>query len=209
MDKIGVLSCGIGNTFSVVNSLSKINIYPEIVNNIKSLNNIQKLILPGVGSFDACMETLQISRLDEAIKDYVNSEKLSILGICAGMQILFDKSEEGKSKGLSLLKGNVVSLRSKCLKEQRIPHISIKAINNLHSFNGGKYSKVVRDKEYIYFTHSYAVVDTIENADIGYTFLDKTSFIGMIKKNNIWGIQGHPEKSHDAGSRILKMFVDS
>ena len=199
--KIGIVDYNMGNLASVKNALKKINSNAEIVKNPENIKNYDKLILPGVGAFGDAMEHLKSTGMNDAIKDFVKSGKY-ILGVCLGMQLLFEKSEEfGTYKGLGFIEGEVVYFDKQKVGEHKIPHMGWNKLFNKSSalFEGLK-------NPYLYFVHSLHVVCD-EKYVIGKT-LYGYEFVSAVNKDNVFGIQPHPEKSHNEGLRILKNFVN-
>ena len=199
--KIGIVDYNMGNLASVKNAFDKIGKKADIIKNPDEIKNYDKIILPGVGAFKDAMEHLKSSGMDEAIKDFVKSGKY-MLGVCLGMQLLFESSEEfGKSEGLGFIEGKVVYFDKDKVGEHKIPHMGWNKLfnNNLAIFKG-------LENPYLYFVHSlHAVCD--EKYVIGKT-LYGYEFVSAVNKDNIFGFQPHPEKSHDEGLRILKNFIE-
>ncbi len=198
--KIGIVDYNMGNLASVKNALKKIGSNAEVVKEAQKLKNYDKLILPGVGAFADAMEHLNKTGLDEAIKEFVKTGKY-LLGVCLGMQLLFETSEEfGENKGLGLIKGRVVYFDRKKTKGYKIPHMGWNKLFNKHSplFEG-------LNNPYLYFVHSlHALCD--EKYVIGKTIYGY-EFVSAVNKENVFGVQPHPEKSHNEGLKILKNFV--
>jgi glutamine amidotransferase len=192
-----------GNLASVLNGCKLINIPAQIESNPTKLKEYDKVILPGVGAYKDAMQSLKDTGMYDAIKEFASSGK-PILGICLGMQLLFDSSEEfGITKGLGLISGKVVAFdKSKMdMNEHKIPHVGWnKAFNKPNKLFKGL------ENPYLYFVHSYHIVCdekyTIATTHYGY------DFTSAVQKNNIYGFQPHPEKSHDNGIKILKNFMD-
>jgi len=199
---LAIVDYNMGNLASVYNACKLIDVEANIVSNPQDLQKYKKVILPGVGAFGDAMEHLEQTGMLEAVKEFASSGK-PILGICLGMQLLFDSSEEfGNTKGLGLIPGKVIPFdKSKMdMSEHKVPHVGWnKAFN--------KPNKLFEDLEnpYLYFVHSYhAVCDdkyTIATTHYGY------DFVSAVQKDNIYGFQPHPEKSHDNGIQILKNFM--
>lgn len=201
---IAVIDYGIGNVSSIVNMLKKIDFTAILASTIEEIQDADKLILPGVGSFDAGMRRLYESGLVETIKKHAIIDEKPLLGICLGMQMLGRKSEEGKEVGLSLIPFDNKRFDFSDRKDLKIPHmgwdmacIEIQddpIVQNLDAM------------QRYYFVHSYhAVCDSEENilmrCEYGY------SFAAAVKNKNIYGVQFHPEKSHKFGMALLENFA--
>ena len=197
---IGIIDYGIGNINAFYNIYKEKNINLKIISNSEDLNqNIKKLILPGVGSFDNAVSLLQEKKLFKKIIDFTKNPDNKILGICIGMQILAQRSLEGNLNGMKLIDGKFEKLKNKIL-----PHIgwnNIKFNNKINIFEG------IDQNSYFYFLHSYALLSLNEQYKICETFYGE-NFISAFKKDNIYGIQFHPEKSHLLGSKILLNFYE-
>jgi len=199
---IGIVDYNMGNLASVINACKLIGVEAKIESDPKKLNEYDKIILPGVGAYKDAMQSLKSTGMYDAVKACANTNK-PILGICLGMQLLFDSSEEfGLTQGLGLIPGKIIAFdKSKMdMNEHKIPHVGWnKAFN--------KKSKLFEGLEnpYLYFVHSYHAVCedkyTIATTHYGY------DFTSAVQKDNIYGFQPHPEKSHDNGIQILKNFV--
>ena len=196
--KIQIIDLKINNIFSLYNSLKKIgykNI--EIINTKKNINS-NLLFLPGVGSFYKASRLLKKNNFDEQIKNFTKDKNNKLFGICLGMQLLFEESNEfGKSKGLGLVRGKVKKFSSTL----RVPHIGwasvIKNKKNIKSFN-------FENEGNFYFVHSYYCEPVEKKIIYTYTKYLKKKFCSSIKKENILGTQFHPEKSGLNGLKILK-----
>ncbi len=202
--KIAIVDYNMGNLRSVQNAMQKIG-HPAVIE--KEPNKIaeyDKLILPGVGAFGDAMEHLRSSGMDEAIKEFAASGK-PLLGICLGMQLLFDKSYEfGEHEGLGLIRGEVVPFdTSRFPHRLKVPHMGW---NELFVQKRSPLFEGLPKAFYLYFVHSYHVVCEQEQT-IGKT-LYGYEFVSAVQKANIFGFQPHPEKSHDVGLAILKNFVE-
>ncbi|MBO5328334.1 MAG: imidazole glycerol phosphate synthase subunit HisH [Clostridia bacterium] len=197
---IAIIDYGVGNLFSLKCSLKKIGLSAEVTADINQINSADKIILPGVGAFGDAILKLKTSGLDKVVKDQIKREK-PLLGICLGMQLLFEKSYEyGEHDGLNVLKGSVNPLADS-VKNLRVPHMGWNALNFTKQSPLFKY---VNEGEYVYFVHSYHA----ENCNDS---LIATSFYGKdvtaaVQSGNVFATQFHPEKSGDTGLRILKAF---
>lgn len=197
---IGIIDYGIGNISSFYNIYKENDIKLKLISKPHELDhNVKKLILPGVGSFDKAISLLKNKSLFEAIISFSENENNKLLGICVGMQILAEKSSEGKCQGLGLIDGNFEKLNNRIL-----PHIgwnSAKLKKKINLFDG------IKQDTYFYFLHSYALLSLDEKYTICTTSYDE-NFISAFNKKNIYGIQFHPEKSHLAGTKILLNFYN-
>ena len=199
---LGIIDYNMGNLASVYNACSKFTKDLKIVKNADDLKNLDKIILPGVGAYKDAMQHLEDSGLKDAILDFANSKK-PLLGICLGMQLLFESSEEfGYTKGLGLIEGKVVKFdKSKMSSDLKIPHMGWNKIVN-------KDNPLFKNLQnpYLYFVHSYHVITddkyTIATTNYGY------DFVSAVNKDNIFGFQPHPEKSHNNGLKILENFIN-
>ena len=200
---IGIVNYGIGNLQSVKNSLDFLNIPNAIINKPEEINNFDKIILPGVGAFGAAMEKLNSLGFAGEIKKFA-SENKPILGICLGMQLLFDEGyEHGRHKGLGLVEGKVLPFNEK-VKDLPLPQIGW---NNITKENISPLLENVESNSSFYFVHSFYCEPeekdiVVANSDYG------IKFASIIHKKNIFGCQFHPEKSQSAGLQILKNFND-
>lgn len=203
---IAIIDYGIGNVSSIVNMLKKIGIAVTLASNIEEIQAADKLILPGVGSFDAGMKKLKDGGLvDEIKKDVIINEK-PILGICLGMQMLGRKSEEGIEEGLSLIPFECKRFNFNGSKAFKIPHMGWDITKTEL-----KDDPIVKNLDLVqryYFVHSYyAVCDNEENILMRCEY--GNSFAAAVKNKNIYGVQFHPEKSHKFGMMLLENFARS
>jgi glutamine amidotransferase len=201
---IAIVNYNMGNLGSVQNAFDKIGAKAKIESNPERLKEYDKLVLPGVGAFGDAMTHLKEVGLDEAILDFAKSGKY-VMGTCLGMQLLFDKSQEfGANEGLGLIEGEVVAFDKEKFdnKELKVPHMGWNEMfvqKEDAIFNG------LPKDFYLYFVHSYHVVCNDKYA-LGKT-LYGYEFVSAVKKDNIYGFQPHPEKSHNKGLKILENFV--
>lgn len=198
---VTIIDYGLGNIWSVKNAFEFLGSQVEVTSDPKAISNADCLILPGVGSFDKGIKNLYSEGIIDSLNEAVLVKKKPILGICLGMQLLADRSEEGQSiDGLGYISGSVLKITR---KELRIPHIGFnetKASNNKSFF-----SSVVNSN--FYFVHSYHFIPTDSNHIICTTNYG-TSFVSGIQKDNVIGVQFHPEKSQSSGLVFLKNFIN-
>ncbi len=201
---IGIINYGMGNLSSVKNALDYLTIPNTLVNHPDEINSCSKLILPGVGAFGLAMQNLHELKFIDSILEFTQVKQKALLGLCLGMQLLFDKScEHGTHNGLSLIKGEVKNLND-AVKNVPVPHMGW---NQLIELNNSTLLKgIVKDDQIMYFVHSYyccASNKELVTAQVNYEF----NFDVMIESNNIFGCQFHPEKSQKSGLQILKNFA--
>ena len=196
---IHIIDYGAGNLFSVQNALNYLQIENKITADPADLAGADGIILPGVGAFRDAMTMLNESGFTEAIKVQASAGK-PILGICLGMQMLFEKGYEfGETDGLGLIPGNVVLIDGGGLK---IPHMGW---NDLTVLNDCPLSADVADGDYVYYVHSYRA-DTSDEYISCYTMYNE-KIPGLVYRDNVYGAQFHPEKSGQVGMNILKNFA--
>lgn len=194
---IGIIDYGMGNLRSVQKAFEFLGYEAEIIDNRKDIKKADKIVLPGVGAFADAIETIRKKEFDKAIFEAVD-EKKPFLGICLGMQMVFDVSyENGEYEGLGLIKGTVKRLPDTV----KIPHIGW---NNLDIKMREPLFKGVGESPYVYFVHSY-YLETDAPVVSATTFYGKEIQVA-VQKNNIYALQFHPEKSGDIGLKILDNF---
>lgn len=199
---IVIIDYGMGNLKSVYNALISIGCKCKISSDINEIKKAKALILPGVGAFPDCMDNLYKANVVEVIKEEVKKGK-ALLGICLGMQVLFEKGYEGEEReGLGLLKGEIRKMEGKSLK---IPHIGW---NNLEKNKEDDLLKGLDNNTFVYYVHSYRV-ENYNNEDlVGYSTYGDLIIPGLFRKGNIMGAQFHPEKSGEDGLNILRNFKE-
>ena len=201
---IAIMDYGVGNLFSLRCSLEKTGAEVVVTKDPEVLRRAEKLILPGVGAFEDAANKLRSSGLDQVVKEEVSRGK-PLLGICLGMQMLFEKSYEyGEHEGLGLLKGKVVSMEGTIPPNLQIPHIGWNALH----FQKPDCPLLANIKEHdcVYFVHSYHAVDCGDS--LAATAEYGPELTAMVAKDNVFGCQFHPEKSGRVGLNILKAFCD-
>ncbi len=201
---IAIPNYGLGNIGSLINSLNKIEANFSLVSDPGNLKKYNRIILPGVGTFAKAMNKLEASGWAEAIKIF-NNQKKPILGICLGMQLLFNNSEEFNNKnvkGLGFIEGKVKLLKSNI--NYKIPHMGW---NNIDLTNNHKIFSGLSPNVDYYFVHSYACFPENKNNILG-TTQHYEKFVSVVSKENIIAFQFHPEKSPPSGLKILKNFSE-
>ena len=189
MAKIGLIDYGMGNLFSVQQAFKRLNQPLDLIRDIKALKSCDALILPGVGAFDPAMMNLKKTELVPLIIDWINNGK-PLMGICLGLHLLFETSDEGTSEGLGVFKGHIRRLPQE--KNERIPHIGWSPINKINDcpiLENYPYSN------WMYFVHSYSACPLEPKQTVATTKFGKTDFSSMVWHKNTGACQFHPEKS--------------
>ena len=199
---ITIINTNTGNFLSVVNMLKKIGYETILTDDYDVISKSKIIIFPGVGNFDFVMDKIYEKKIDTAIFNAIN-ENSKLLGICVGMQALFTKSEEGKLKGLDLIKGNIKKFNFK-EKNIKVPHMGW---NQVVFKNESKFASEL-NKNRFYFVHSYYAECNNKNDIFGTTDYYE-NFVSFVKKENIYGVQFHPEKSHFFGKKFLEIFLEN
>lgn len=189
---VGILDYGVGNIASLEGALKKLGFQVTVGSTESALTNVDALFLPGVGSFPYAMHNLRKSKMDKFLRARFDAEDLNVLGICLGMQIFFDYSDEGDCEGLGLFNGKVRRFDDKeC-------HVGW---NMVHS----RSHEIVSKTSAYYFNHSY-YVDCAEGYTVATSSYQK-DFTVVVKKNRFYGVQFHPEKSQNIGAQLINKFV--
>ncbi len=200
---LAIIDYGVGNLFSLVSSLKSIGVDAVITGDKEVIEKADRLILPGVGAFGDASQKLRDSGLSETVKKAV-AKGTPLMGICLGMQLLFEKSYEyGEHEGLGLLKGSVVPMENTIPENLKIPHIGW---NGLKFKKESPIFKYINDGDFVYFVHSFYAVDC-EDSLIATTEYGK-ELTAAVGKGNVYGCQFHPEKSGSVGLKILKAFSE-
>ena len=198
---ICVIDYKMGNLHSVENAIRKLGTDCVVSSSPDDIRRADKLILPGVGAFPDAIKALNESGLFDVIIDECNNGK-PLLGICLGMQLLFQKSYEfGESEGLGFIEGNVIPINA---QELKIPHIGWNSISLLAP--NDKLMCGINEGDYVYFVHSFRADTSDENIVCNTQYGEKIPALVKAKDKNIWGAQFHPEKSHDVGLKILENY---
>ena len=198
MVSVAIFDYGAGNIFSLKNSLEKVGATVDIITTFDKPNHYSGLLLPGVGNFDPAIKSIhEHSKI--GFKDFVKDDT-PVLGICLGMEMFFEKSEEGHEKGLSVIDGEVIELPS----SMKIPHMGW---NNLEIKKPGKILEGIDDGSWVYFVHSFLVKPSsndVITAESDYGI----KVPAVVEKSNFFGTQFHPEKSGKIGSIMIQNFLD-
>ena len=202
---IAIIDYGLGNIKAIANVYKQLNIVHKVARTIDDLQDSSKLILPGVGAFDHAMKQLEKSGLRDSLDDMVLRKKVPVIGICVGMQMLAQTSEEGSLPGLGWLDATVKKFDTAKLKQRtRLPHMGwndVVPVVNHRLFHG------LENDACFYFLHSYYFhcnnfYDSIATSYYG------DSFTCAVNGKNVFGVQFHPEKSHEYGIKLLKNFAE-
>ena len=202
---IAIIDYGVGNIKAFANIYKQLNVPIKNVRCIDDLEDVSKLILPGVGSFDYAMEQLENSGMREKLDELVLKNKVPLLGVCVGMQMLADSSDEGELRGLSWINGSVKKINTVNVEcNTRLPHMGW---NDVVVNNERELFKGLETDSRFYFLHSYYFEAAHQSNVIASTdYGDK--FTCAVKRENIFGVQFHPEKSHEYGIKLLKNFAE-
>ena len=197
--KIGVIDYGMGNLFSVEQALKRLNCEPVVSSNIELLNECDALILPGVGAFPDAMKRLAQTGLDKFIKQQTKP----LIGICLGMQLLFEKSDEVElTTGLGIFKGHIKRFEG----VPRIPHMGW---NDLQFASTPDWlnKEIMPEDRHVYFVHSYYATEIAQNELVAFADYEGVKVPGIVKSNNFTGMQFHPEKSGAFGMYLLEQWL--
>ncbi len=201
---IAIVDYGVGNLFSLSSSLKALGLEAEITRDADKLRSADRIILPGVGAFGDARAKLDDTGMVPVIRE--ETRRKPLLGICLGMQLLFDRSfEYGEHSGLGLVPGQVVDLHDDLEdKTLKVPHMGW---NSLQIAKNDPLFKYFNDGEYVYYVHSFYAKDCAAST-LGTSRYGNVAVTGVVRCGNVWGTQFHPEKSGDAGLRLLKAFAE-
>jgi imidazole glycerol-phosphate synthase subunit HisH len=202
--KITIIDYGLGNIKSIHDAFSLFHENVKISKNIKSINSSDGLILPGVGSFKKAIDLIKKDNLDKLIKKQ-SKNSVPILGICLGMQLLFESSDEfGFSSGLSLISGKVKKLNIN--NYEKLPNIGWRKL--LNKKKNSPFMNNIKVNDQFYFLHSFYCSSKFKKNVIAETNYGTKKFASIVQNNNIYGCQFHPEKSGNSGLKLIRNFVE-
>lgn len=211
MKKVSIIDYGMGNIASITKAFQIIGVNPQVISDPKKVNECGRLVIPGVGGFGDSMKELRRYNLIEPLRKYVETGN-PLLGICLGMQVLFESSEEkGKFDGLNFIEGNVVKIPSDFkndTKYRKIPHIGWNSIMPDTSQWNSKIFNNIEINDFFYFIHSYMCKLKYKKYRIAYSNYNECEITSGVQVGNIIGLQFHPEKSGVSGLRVLKNFIE-
>ena len=201
---IAIVDYGVGNLFSLASSLRQIGAETEITREAERIRAAERVILPGVGAFGDAIAKLNAAGLVRVLRE--TAEEKPLLGICLGMQLLFDRSfEYGEHAGLGLIPGDVRDLRGSLDDPAlKVPHMGW---NALEIRRDDPLFRRFRDGEYVYYVHSFYATDCAEST-LAVSQYGNVAVTGVVRRGNVYGTQFHPEKSGDAGLRLLRAFAE-
>jgi glutamine amidotransferase len=200
---VTIIDYGMGNLGSIQNMFKRIGVPSEITGDKAKIRDAKKILLPGVGAFDAAMEKIEEARLKELLDIKVLEEKVPVLGICLGMQLLTKSSEEGKLPGLGWVDAQTIKFSFPENTSLKVPHMGW---NNVYSVHDSPLTADLPEEPRFYFVHSY-YVQANNPRDVLTTTHYGQDFHSVIQHNNIFGAQFHPEKSHKFGMKLLENFA--
>ncbi len=201
-NKCLILDIGLGNLKSIENKLNKEGFRTKISDQIEDIENTEIIIISGVGNFYQAMKNIKEKKLIKVLNEKIKNENCKILGICLGMQLFTNFSEEGNIKGLGLFDAETVKINYKNIKVPNINWMKLDIKKNFNLFDQNNY-----DKKF-YFCHSYHVKCKNSEDVISTSKLNNFEFVSAIRKNNVLGVQFHIEKSYEQGMEIIKNFIN-
>ena len=207
--KVTIIDYGVGNILSIQNAIRFNGFDPIITSKPELIEKSTHIILPGVGAFPAAMEKLKKLNLIDPIQSFKEKGKF-ILGICLGMQLLFSKSEEFKNtEGLKLIEGDIVKLdKFDNYNNIKLPNIGWRKLYTDSSNNKIELLTNIKNNSQFYFVHSYALKEISKNVQIIKSSYGNIYFPAIVKENNIFGCQFHPEKSRENGLKLINNFLN-
>lgn len=200
---VAIVNYGMGNLHSVYRKLSGLNVTPVLASTAAEIEKADKIILPGVGHFGKAMENLKTQGLYDSLNEAVLVKKRPILGICLGMQLMAKESEEGNSAGLGWFNAKVTRFRIEDHIHYKVPQTGWNTVSICKKSN---LLKDIEDNSEFYFLHSYHYTDTLQEDNLTKTDF-QYEYVSAVEKENIFGTQFHPEKSHGQGVQLLKNFI--
>jgi glutamine amidotransferase len=201
--KIAIINYGMGNLHSVYRKLSQLNANPVVATTADEILKADKIVLPGVGHFQKAIENLKQLGIYDALNEAVLIKKTPILGICLGMQLMAKQSEEGNAAGFGWIDAHVVKFKIQNKIKYKVPQTGWNTINICKD---SSLLKNIEDYSEFYFLHSYHY-KVSDQKDILIKTAYEYEFVSAVEKENIFGTQFHPEKSHNSGAQLLKNFI--
>jgi imidazole glycerol-phosphate synthase subunit HisH len=200
---VAIVNYGMGNLHSVYRKLSALNVTPILACTADEIDKADKIILPGVGHFGKAMQNLRAQGLYDSLNEAVLVKKVPILGICLGMQLMAKESEEGEEAGLGWFDAKVIRFRIENPIRYKVPQTGW---NTVSLCKKSDLFRDVQNNSEFYFLHSYHYADTIHDDNLTITDF-QYEYVSAVEKENIFGTQFHPEKSHGQGVQLLKNFI--
>lgn len=201
---IAIINYGMGNLHSVFKKLKQVGANPQLATTKNEIMSADKIVLPGVGHFEKAIENLKQLGIYDALNEAVLVKKTPILGICLGMQLMATESEEGNAKGFGWIDSSVKQFKIENKLKYKVPQTGWNTVNICKE---SRLLKGIENESEFYFLHSYHYADT--NPDDILTKTDfEYEFVSAVEKENIYGTQFHPEKSHLAGTQLFKNFIE-
>jgi glutamine amidotransferase len=208
--KIAIVDYGNGNLFSISNALNSLGIDHIIARHSSELEQVGKIIMPGVGAFGQCMAEIKKRKLDTAIRSHIKSGQ-PLLGICVGMQILFSNSIEfGLHEGLNLIRGNVLSIKAELDSKNingKTPNIGWYSLNFESKIKSDLFRNISQVEKF-YFIHSYFGSPVKKSCKIAHIMYKNLEVAAVVQSGNVYGVQFHPEKSGESGLKFLQNFAN-
>ena len=201
---INVINHGTGNIASVNNLLDRLNARQQLAYSPKNLEEASHIIIPGVGHFGSAMNNLKKQKLDKSLIEAAK-RGVPILGICLGMQILYEYSEEGMSEGLGLMKGRVVKKVPSNIDRFKVPNVGWLSVERKKA--SSLFQNINNEDSIFYFANSYAVKSD-DQSYVTSTYNFENDYVASLEKENIYGTQFHPEKSGDVGHKLMQNFLN-
>ena len=207
-----VVDYGIGNVFSVCNALKQVGAEPDLTGSLTSIRDADRLILPGVGAFARAMDALHAKGIADALAEFIATGR-PFLGICIGMQVIMDRSSEfGEHEGLGFIPGRVERIPSETATgaHLRVPHIGWAALSDTSpsAWAGTSLEGLEREGGEVYFVHSYHCVPLDARHRIAFADYGGREITAAVRKDNVVGVQFHPERSGTVGRKVLQTFLD-
>lgn len=200
---ITIVDYGMGNLGSILNMFKRIGVESEITKDKEKIASATKVLLPGVGSFDAAMERIDHGGFREILNKKALNDRIPILGICLGMQLLTESSEEGKLPGLGWIPGKTIKFNFDGNSKLKVPHMGW---NSVFEKNPSLLIRNLSPEPRFYFVHSY-YVKADDPGNVLTTTIHGLEFHSIVQRGNIFGAQFHPEKSHKFGMKLLENFA--